>query len=761
MLIKLRSLLLSLLLAYGTALLAQPGEWGDFFSYYHSNGVSYTNNECVCYTKSTILRYNFQTGERTKLSKLNGLSEADILHVSLSATGELWVSYASGRVEHHTPEGSREQYGDLEEQVLHGLRLPIHHLLSIGTNTCVGISQEYLYYFSDGNLLHEFRLWGKNQSILTLNAIVALGGKVYVGTSDGVYVLEEGGKEANYKKLGSLNGNISSLAADSELLVAVRTLSLGYELWRISDSDPWIKVAARPNVLKNEITLSNKQILVPEGNTLLSIDLTGREEILHNDVGEPTERQFRAVSAFFIADRSLYVASEHRGLLCITGAGNSESLSPTSPAFIASSHVLPINENEVVIANGEQIPITTIAGRERALLFYQTSTQDGINIYAESATQTTALVLLDATAKRFAIATDNAGVFIFEQTQLKEHINAANSPLPPAPLGRTTYINALASAPDGTLYICAGSMGTLFRRAPDGSFTSAPLPRNYGRSELRLMLSHKGVIFLSSNSLSEITAIEPTSFFSSNGNEGIASQYIMGEQMTHLTASRDFDFDSSGDLWMGTDDGLIRARTPEQIINGKRLTFNATFIYTAQDGQSALFEGVRIDHLVLDAGDRLWTNSPNKGLMHVDPTRRLLLQEYLVSNSPLPSNWINDLAYEKKRGQLYIATNNGTVSLITSSNEAAKTFNAVHIYPNPVRPDFAGLLTIDGLLENSYVKIVDAGGELVRELQSNGGRATWDLRNGYGNKVASGVYFVLISHEGTKQGYAGKFVVIR
>jgi len=758
--IKLRFLLLSLLLTYGTALLAQPGEWGDFFSYYQSSGIAYTHNECVCYTKSTILRYNFQTGERTKLSKLNGLSEADILHVSLSATGELWVSYASGRVEHHTLEGSREQYGDLEEQVLHGLRQPIHHLLSTETNTCIGISPEYLYYFSDGKLQHEFRLWGKNQSILTLNTIAALGGKVYVGTSDGVYVLEKGGKEVDYKKLGTLNGNISSLTADAEQLIAVRRLSLGYELWRISDSKPWTKVAERPTALENEITLSNQRILVAEGGTLLSIDLAGHEEILHNDATEPTERQFRAVSAFFVADGSLYVASKHRGLLHIT-EGNSKSLSPVSPAFVACSHLLAVGENEVVLANGEPLPTTTIAGRERALLFYQTSTQDGINIYAESATQTTALVLLDGSAKRFAVATDNAGVLIFEQTQLVEQINAANSPLPPAPLGRTTYINALASAPDGTLYICAGSMGTLFRRAPDGSFTSAPLPRNYGRSELRLMLSHKGVIFLSSNSLSEITAIEPTSFFSSNGNEGIASQYIMGEQMTHLTASRDFDFDSSGDLWMGTDDGLIRARTPEQIINGKRLTFNATFIYTAQDGQSALFEGVRIDHLVLDAGDRLWTNSPNKGLMHVDPTRRLLLQEYLVSNSPLPSNWINDLAYEKKRGQLYIATNNGTISLITSSNEAAKTFNAVHIYPNPVRPDFAGLLTIDGLLENSYVKIVDAGGELVRELQSNGGRATWDLRNGYGNKVASGVYFVLISHEGTKQGYAGKFVVIR
>ena len=72
-----------------------------------------------------------------------------------------------------------------------------------------------------------------------------------------------------------------------------------------------------------------------------------------------------------------------------------------------------------------------------------------------------------------------------------------------------------------------------------------------------------------------------------------------------------------------------------------------------------------------------------------------------------------------------------------------------------------GVLTIDGLVKDSYLKILDSGGELVCELQSNGGRATWDLCNGAGNPVASGVYFVLISDPLVTGSYAGKFVVIR
>ena len=99
--------------------------------------------------------------------------------------------------------------------------------------------------------------------------------------------------------------------------------------------------------------------------------------------------------------------------------------------------------------------------------------------------------------------------------------------------------------------------------------------------------------------------------------------------------------------------------------------------------------------------------------------------------------------------------------MITGAKEPTGNYANVRIYPNPVRPDFTGVLTIDGLVEDSYLKIVDSGGELVRELRSNGGRATWDLKNGRGNAVASGVYFVFISDTKAEQSYAGKFVVVR
>lgn len=759
--IKLRCTLLLVVVLYGTALLAQPGEWGDLFSYYQSQGIAYNQEECVNYTKNTLLRYNFQTGERTKLSKIHGLSDANILHVSLSRTGELWICYASGRVEYQSPNGEREVYTGMEDEVIHGLRNPIFRLQSTDQNSCIGISKDYVYYFANGILQNQFRLWGKNQATLELTSIAAYKGKIFVGTSNGVYASGTSVDDSNYQKYGTLNGRIYSLAADASHLVALRTLSVGYDLWSTTLDGTWTSIAARPNNLEHDISLSNGRIIVSESTDLVSIKLDGSEELLHTDALLPTHSQLRAVYAFYAPDGRLYVASKHRGLLRSTGTENFEALAPTSPAFVGSSHVLPITATEVVITNNEMHASSPAPNQEFPLFFYQTGAYEGINVYWTKPVRVTDVVLLDAQLHQFAIATEDAGILIFEKEQLISQITADNSPLPRTSSGTTANLNALTVGTDGALYICAGAAGELFRRTSDGTMTPAPLPRLYAQAKMRLLFSPKKILFLSSDNQYEVVAIDPDTFFASNGKKGIASQNLIGEYMYHLVLPRDMSFDSEGALWIATEEGVVRARNPEQLLEGRRITFNGVFIHTPQDGQSALFEKTRLDHLELDAGNRLWINSPNKGIMLVDPQRRLWLAEHLSSNSPLPSNGINDMKFEPQRGLLYIATDNGTISLITTAKEAAKTFNDVRIYPNPVRPDFTGLLTIDGLLNNSYVKILDSGSELVRELQSNGGRVTWDLRNGDGKLVASGVYFALISHEATKQSYATKFVVVR
>lgn len=71
---------------------------------------------------------------------------------------------------------------------------------------------------------------------------------------------------------------------------------------------------------------------------------------------------------------------------------------------------------------------------------------------------------------------------------------------------------------------------------------------------------------------------------------------------------------------------------------------------------------------------------------------------------------------------------------------------SVRAYPNPVRPDYFGYVTIDGLGEDALVKICDAAGNLVKELgPAQGGEVKWDITNHSNVRVKTGVYFVLAS----------------
>ena len=72
------------------------------------------------------------------------------------------------------------------------------------------------------------------------------------------------------------------------------------------------------------------------------------------------------------------------------------------------------------------------------------------------------------------------------------------------------------------------------------------------------------------------------------------------------------------------------------------------------------------------------------------------------------------------------------------------------------------LVTIDGLIRNSEIKIVTVSGKLVREFSSPGGRtAFWDGRDDDGNLVNSGIYIVIAFDQEGNSVETGKIAVLR
>ena len=97
---------------------------------------------------------------------------------------------------------------------------------------------------------------------------------------------------------------------------------------------------------------------------------------------------------------------------------------------------------------------------------------------------------------------------------------------------------------------------------------------------------------------------------------------------------------------------------------------------------------------------------------------------------------------------------------MTDATEGNKDYEDVYVYPNPVTPDFDGEITINGLVENSIVRIADAEGAVVYENYSNGGTFTWDGRSLSGRRVATGVYFIFAAQEDGSMKMVSKLAFI-
>jgi hypothetical protein len=64
-------------------------------------------------------------------------------------------------------------------------------------------------------------------------------------------------------------------------------------------------------------------------------------------------------------------------------------------------------------------------------------------------------------------------------------------------------------------------------------------------------------------------------------------------------------------------------------------------------------------------------------------------------------------------------------------------------------------------MQDSRIKITDISGNLVNEMVSDGGQASWNL-NTYNNKrVATGVYLVFCASKDGSQSFVTKILVIQ
>lgn len=220
--------------------------------------------------------------------------------------------------------------------------------------------------------------------------------------------------------------------------------------------------------------------------------------------------------------------------------------------------------------------------------------------------------------------------------------------------------------------------------------------------------------------------------------------------------------DKTGTLWIGTNEGPILATSPYRVFEPD-YTFTRVKI-PRNDGTGLadyLLKGIRINSIAVDGANRKWLGTAGSGVYLVSADGLETVYQFNTDNSPLPSNYIYSITVHPETGEVFIGTNEGLVSFRAEATVGKDDFAAVRVFPNPVTPGYAGMITVTGLKENTQVRITDVSGNALVAGTSLGGQFSWNGQNSQGKRVASGVYLVFCSSQDGTEHQVCKFMIVK
>ena len=204
--------------------------------------------------------------------------------------------------------------------------------------------------------------------------------------------------------------------------------------------------------------------------------------------------------------------------------------------------------------------------------------------------------------------------------------------------------------------------------------------------------------------------------------------------------------DKNGKVWIGTSNGVIELSNPKNATNP---SFTVTRIKVPRnDGTNYadyLLDAIHVTSISVDNSNRKWLGTMSDGVYLVNENGSKILEHFTSDNSYHPGGVTYSVYAYPFSNSVFMGTEYGLVEYSSDSSPAMEDYSNIYAYPNPVKPEYTGLITITGLMDNSLVKITDSAGHVFYTSRSEGGMVTWDGCNSVGERVKSGVYFVYVS----------------
>lgn len=620
---------------------------------------------------------------------------------------------------------------------------------------------------------------GRNGSIRSLSAFQkmnTINAEYHIGkVGDDILVVDgKMGINAYRYKFPFVDGGYSLLERNTSVSktsdftgVADGSLSFthGNNLYQLTKEGKLVKLKALAGtpLANNTVSFDKNQSSVWGGNAdgIANYDISGSSVTVLSDRSKPDGVVATAKPVFFASDatgKTIYIGN--RGTSSrLPGA---ESL---SAAMSLRSYVTKIENGVISDASG-----------------YTDKKSYQMHLIKNYAINPQTIVVDPDNPNAYYLASGSEGVFRVEDGKIVGQYYAANSKLYPF-YGIFSY--GIGIDPEGNLWVLISSNTTArngmsvhilpaaYRKKP----TAEVKPENWKTFNLNFDMGYDPKILFSSVSnmafvvdgshQGGVTVIDTKGTYSNPADDNIVTINTFVDQDGNSTTplyTVSLVEDNRGRVWVGTSGGVFEITNPAEATSGS-FRFNRIKV-PRNDGTNYadyLLSSDVISTMSVDNSNRKWIGTMESGLYLVSENGDKIIDNLTVQNSPLPTNEIAGVYADKLSNDVWVGTMQGLLRYKSDSSPVMENYDNVYAYPNPVRPDYTGWITISGLMDNSLVKIADSQGNVLYQTQSEGGMATWDGCDSAGNRVKTGVYYVFASQNENDQssGAVTKILVVK
>lgn len=753
------------------------GRWRTHMAYNSVNQIAQSGSKIYAVSEGSLFSVSKDDGDIEFYSKMSGLNDANISHIEYDRTNDqLLIIYINGNIDIMSNSGVNNIPDLFRKQMS----------ASKGINE-VSFFQKQAYLSCDFGIL-----------------LINLDKKEIVDT----YVIGQGGKETKVISTALHNNRIYAVT-ENKLLSSDATrplLLVNYEYWsqvpqlpgsgdinkiisfagklflmrsgriyHTSDVVTWTELTEAPTA--NKLSISNNHLVI--NNNSNTISLLNDKMVISTHLIIPSQD-----IEYDPENQTFWVAGVDQGVVSAKPTGSAPELTyykPKGPANNFPYYMTFAGDKLFMVPGGR---VTDVYNRPGVVMIYQN--EQWKNLYASDflsilrqevpgqiAVDFVNVAVNPADPNHFFVTSFGNGLFEFRNEQFYKWHHHKNSPMVDA-IGVIPYmyvrLDGAIYDPEGNLWLCnmfdANAIKILTK---EGQWKTLNYPNSNHPTLGNIMINNQNP---RQKWLNSVRYSQGILIWDDNGTLNDQSD----DKSVFLNKFPDVDNvgselrpnfyysmaqDKNGVVWVGTDIGPLlfyntsRVFEPEYTCSRVKIPRN--------DGTNQadyLLKDEVVQAIAIDGANRKWLATRTSGVYLMSENGQETIRHFTSSNSPLLSDNVISISINPVTGEVFFGTSNGLISYQSDASEGTGAYDNVYAYPNPVRENYNGIITITGLINNTQVKITDINGNLVYQTVSNGSLATWDGKDVHGRKVSTGIYMAICASEDGTQSTITKIMVI-